>query len=175
MSQEKLCSAPLLIATTVWFATFPAAAHANVIWPGLAVGWATLFWSVPAGLLIEYLAVQKWLPSITQPGKAVIIANLVSALAGIILFPILATFSQIVPNTVLRPPAEWSAAYDRSYNLLTLLGLIPLAALVSTLIEGQVMHKRFGSDLSGRTFKILLLANVVSTAIAAFFAAAFLF
>ncbi len=174
MSREKLKSAPLFIAAAFYAATFPGAAHANVIWPGLVVGWATLFWAVPAGLLIEYLAVQKWLPSITEPGKAVIIANLISALVGIILFPILATFGEIVPKTVLRPPAEWSAAYDRSYYLLTLLGLIPLAALASTLIEGQVMHKRFGLDQSGRTFKILFLANVVSTAVAGFFAAAFL-
>lgn len=174
MSREKLRSTPLLIATAFCFATFPDAANANVIWPGLAVGWATLLWSVPAGLLFEYLAVQKWLPSVTQPGKAVIVANLISALAGIILFPILATFGEIVPKTFLRPPAEWSAEWDRSYHLLTLLGLIPLAALASTLIEGQVMHKRFGLDLSGRTFRILFLANLVSTAVAAFFAAAFL-
>lgn len=174
MSREKLTSAPLFIAAAIYVATFPHAAHANVIWPGLVVGWAALFWSVPAGLLIEYLAVQKWLPSITEPGKAVITANLISALAGIILFPILATFGEIVPKAVLRPPAEWSADWDRSYHLLTLLGLIPLAALASTLIEGQVMHKRFGLDQSGRTFKILFLANLVSTGVAAFFAAAFL-
>ncbi len=173
MNQQRLRRAPLYIAAALCFATFPSAAHANVIWPGLAVGWATLLWAVPAGLLIEYVAVQKWLPSITQPGKAVLIANLISALAGIVLFPILATLGQIVPNTVLRPPAEWSAAYDRSYHLLTLLGLIPLAALASTLIEGQVMHKRFGLDQSGRTFKILFFANLVSTAVAAFFAALF--
>ncbi len=36
------------------------------------------------------------------------------------------------------------------------------------------MHKRFGLDQSGRTFKILFFANFVSTAVAGFFAAAFL-
>ena len=174
MSREKLTAAPLFIAAAICAATCPSAAHANVIWPGMAAGWATLFWAVPAGLLIEYLAVQKWLPTLTQPGKAVITANLISALAGILLFPILATLGEIVPKTVLRPPAEWSPEWDRSYHLLTLLGLIPLAALASTLIEGQVMHKRFGLDQSGRTFKILFSANLVSTAVAAFFAAAFL-
>jgi hypothetical protein len=174
MTRESLCSLPLLVAATLWFATWPAPAHANVIWPGLVVGWATLFWAVPAGLLIEYLAVQKWLPMVTEPGKAVIMANLISGLAGIILFPILASFGEIVPKTVLRPPAEWSAAWDRSYHLLTLLGLIPLAALASTLIEGQVMHRRFGLDQSGRTLKILFFANLVSTSVAAFFAALFM-
>ena len=138
------------------------------------VGWAALFWSVPAGLLIEYLAVQKWLPSITEPGRAVIIANLISALAGILLFPILATIAELLPKTMLATPAEWSAAWDRKYHLMTLLGLIPLAALASTLIERAVMTKRFGPEPARRSSKILFLANLVSTSVAAFFAAAFL-
>lgn len=174
MRQEKYCSKPLLIAAVLYFATFPVAAHANVIWPGLAVGWMTLFWAVPAGLLIEYLAVQKWLPGIKEPGKAVIIANLISALAGIVLFPIFATMAERLPELLLTVPAEWSPEWDRKYKLVVLLGLVPLAALASTAIERAVIIKRFGLDQSGRTLKILFLANLVSTSVAAFFAAAFL-
>lgn len=174
MTSLRQCSRPALIAAAVYFVTFPSTAHANVIWPGLTVGWMTLFWAVPAGLLFEYLAVQKWLPGVAKPWKAVIVANLISAAAGIVLFPVLATMAEWLPWRVLTVPAEWSPEWDRNYNLVVLAGLVPLAVIASTLIERAVMIKKFNLDRSPRSSKILFYANLVSTSVAALFAAVFM-
>lgn len=151
----------------------PAAAHANVVWPGLVIGWSTLLWAIPVGLLLEYFVVQKWLLP-NDAGRAVIVANIISALAGIVLFPLLASFAELVPQIALTPPEEWTQAYGNSYDRLTALALIPLAGPVSGLIEAYVMRVRHGLDLSGRNLNIVIAANVASTAVACGMAMLFL-
>lgn len=151
----------------------PATAHANVVWPGLVTGWATLLWVIPASLLIEYFAIQKYLLP-ENAGRAVVLANIASAIAGIVLFPILGTFAEAVPQTFIRPGPDAPLPDSATYQNLTLIGLLPLAALASTLIEGFVMGRTFNLDLSERTFKILFAANLASTAVACLMAALFI-
>ncbi len=141
-------------------------ATANVVWPGLAIGWSTLMLAVPFGILIEYLVVQVALLE-QRALAAVLVANLVSAVAGIVLYPILASMAELLPQLTLAAPGEYTLAYDRAYNWLTIAALIPLAALVSTVIEMPVMVKRFALPPGARSFKILLGANLASTAVAA--------
>ena len=75
--------------------------------------------------------------------------------------------AELLPQTALSAPGGYTLAYDRAYNRLTVAALVPLAALASTVIEMPVMVKRFALPPGGRSFKILLGANLASTAIAA--------
>lgn len=161
-----------IMALAAIFILMPARAYANVVWPGLVAGWATLIWIVPAGLLIEYFVVQKYLLP-NDAGRAVILANIASALAGIVLFPFLGTIGEIVPQAVLNP-ADGYLPDSAVYHRLTLVGLLSFAALASTLIEGFLMGRMFNLDLSGRTFKILYWGNFASTAVACAMAALFM-
>lgn len=141
-------------------------AHANVVWPGLLIGWSTLMFAVPFGILIEYLVVRVALLE-QRALAAVLVANLVSAVAGIVLYPILASMAELVPQLLLSAPEGYTSAYSSNYERMTVAALVPLAALVSTVIEMPVMVKRFALPPGGRSFKILLGANLASTAIAA--------
>ena len=141
-------------------------AHANVVWPGLVIGWSTLMFAVPFGILIEYLVVRVALLE-ERALAAVLVANLVSAVAGIVLYPLLASMAELLPQMALSAPGGYTLAYDRAYNRLTVAALVPLAALASTVIEMPVMVKRFALPPGRRSFKILLGANLASTAIAA--------
>lgn len=163
-SRGKTTSAIVCALALSFFTASPASA--NVVWPGLAIGWSTLMLAVPFGILIEYLVVQGMLLE-QRALAAVLVPNLVSAVAGIVLYPILASMAEIVPQLALAAPVEYTLDYDRAYNWLTLTALIPLAALVSTVIEMPVMVKRFALLPGARSFKILLGANLASTAIAA--------
>jgi hypothetical protein len=75
--------------------------------------------------------------------------------------------AELLPQTALSAPGGYTLAYDRAYNRLTVAALVPLAALASTVIEMPVMVKRFALPPGRRSFKILLGANLASTAIAA--------
>lgn len=170
-----MTSSPALLrlALATLLILLPATAHANVVWPGLVTGWALLFWIVPAGLLIEYFVVQKYLLP-EDAGRAVILANIASAIAGIVLFPILGTFAEAVPNTFINQNAGFVAPDSAKYQVLTLVGLLPLAATASALIEGFVYQSKFGLEGTGREAKIVFAANFASTAVACLMAALFL-
>lgn len=136
-------------------------AHANVIWPGAVGGLSLWLWSIPVGLLIEYLTLRATLiPDGRAAFRATVAMNAVSALAGLVLFPV---FGQIAMDLA----ESWSGvAYGRVHEAATLVTYAPIAAVLSSFIEWFVLRWKFSVPETARGWWIVFAANVATAAIA---------
>ncbi|MBN1422249.1 MAG: hypothetical protein JXP34_25975 [Planctomycetes bacterium] len=136
---------------------------ANVTWPGLVLEQGILSWRVIAlGFLLEYAIVR--LVFSLSPRRALLVtgvANLASALIGMVLVPVAGLgweyvrgHFEVEPQATFGP-AGWA-------------GSIALAIIVNTAIEIAVLAKGFRLKLGPIRLLAFLGANAASAAMALF-------
>lgn len=140
---------------------FPAVAYANVVWPALYLE-ARLFswWAIGLGLIIEYFFI-KWLFGLSpkRSAIAVVAANIVSSIAGIILIPLVGIAWELFPASIINWAFNWG-----TFNPITWAATFVLGCLVNVFLEGAVYKKWFAPDYSikSKAFLWLLAANSFS-------------
>jgi hypothetical protein len=141
----------------------PLPAFADVVWPTLYLE-ERLFtwWAIGLGLLIEFFFV-RWLFALPAPKAALATAaaNGVSALAGVVLIPLVGFLWDIFPELLLYPLFDMG-----SFNPFTWASSFILACLVTTGIEANVYKYGFKFVVRRQEFYWLLLANALSVAVA---------
>ena len=127
---------------------------ANIVWPALyLLGRLISFWVITSGLFIEFFFVW-WLTRLDW--KRVIWAdvamNLVSALLGLILIPVVGLIA-VLPFSAIFGLASWVATFC-------------VAVLINASVESVVLLKGFKQSIGKREFWLLCLANALSVGVA---------
>jgi hypothetical protein len=132
--------------------------------PGAAVRWTTLMFAVPFAILVEYTVMQLALLD-KRALSAVLVSNMVSAVGCVLLYPIIASIAELLPQPTMAAQQASTAVYGLKYDLLKALALVPIAALVITTLKMPVLVKHFAVPPGGNSFKILWASNLASTLI----------
>jgi hypothetical protein len=139
---------------------YPAVARADIVWPGVVLETGLMsLWVIALGLLIE-VAFVWWLFRLTLRRAAFVatIANIASAVLGVVLVPIAGLVWAIFPGFLVE-----RLLHVGTFNAFTWTGTFLLAALVSTGIECAVYVRAFKLCVRRREFAWLYLANAIST------------
>jgi hypothetical protein len=151
------------LAIAVFFLLLPTVACADVVWPALFLETRlATWWSVSIGLFVEFLII--WRAFDLSVKKALLVdfvANIVSALLGIILIPLAGVAWEVFPGLVFYKvfhigtfnPATWSATYL-------------FAVAINASLEWAVIQRGFKIPIGKRGFWIMVGANAVSVAVA---------
>lgn len=140
---------------------FPGAAYANVVWPALYLE-TRLFtwWAISIGLIIESIFI-LWLfrLPVKKSVIAVVAANTVSAIAGILLIPLSGIAWELFPASIYKSMFEWG-----TFNPLTWAGTFGLACLINATIEGAIYRKWFVPKFRFRSINFIwiIFANAFS-------------
>ena len=143
----------------------PSVAYANAVWPALYLE-TRLFswWAISFGLLVELFFI-KWLfaLSIKKTVIATVSANIISALAGVILIPLVGLAWELFPGSVIYWAFNWG-----TFSPVTWVATFFIACLINALIEGAVYKKWFASEFKfkSKAFLWLLAANSLSVGLA---------
>lgn len=132
-------------------------AFADVPWAFiLAVSWVELWWVIPVGLLIEWPAVhiltgRSWQRSLLPD----LVMNLISMAIGLAILLV----GTVVPilNLLIHALLDFTPS--------RLVALLLLAPALNSLIEGRVLHRRYGVPNDFRRFWILWAANSASVGV----------
>jgi len=147
-----------------------APATADMVWPALYLE-TRLFtwWTIGLGLLIEFFIV-RWLFAlpIRKAAVATVVANAVSAVAGVPLIPIAGIIWEFFPGMLYMGPLHWG-----TFNPITWGATFLLACLVTTATEALVYRYGFKFRVRRREFLWLCVANSLSIGVA--FASLFIF
>ncbi len=140
---------------------FPAIAFANAVWPALYLETRLFsFWAIGIGLVIEFITI-KWLftLSVKKSIIAVVFANLLSSVAGIVLIPLAGIVWEIFPGSVMY----WAFGIG-TFNPVTWIATFILGCLVNGLLEGSVYKRWFVPEFrfKSKAFLWLLAANSLS-------------
>jgi hypothetical protein len=143
---------------------------ADMVWPALYLE-TRLFtwWTIGLGLLIEFFFV-RWLFAlpIRKAAVATVVANAVSALAGVPLIPLVGIIWEFFPGMLYMGPLHWG-----TFNPITWAATFLIGCLVTTAIEALVYRYGFKFRVGRREFIWLTAANSLSVGLA--FASLFVF
>ena len=144
---------------------FPAVTYANMVWPSLYLE-TRLFtwWAITLGLVVEYLFVRKLFEvPITKAIIGTFLANLLSAVAGIILIPL----SGIVWELTLGAIVMLITGHG-TFNIYAWIGSMLFACIVNVLLEGIVYKYYFKGKFyfKSKKFWWFVLANAISVGVA---------
>ncbi|GHU19488.1 hypothetical protein AGMMS50243_11610 [Betaproteobacteria bacterium] len=138
-------------------------ALADVVWPALYLE-TRLFtwWAIGLGLFIEFFFV-RWLfvLSASKAALATLVANVVSALLGVVLIPLSGIVWEFVPGLLIYPLFHMG-----TFNPITWAATFILACLVTTGLEALVYKYGVKFAVRRREFGWLLIANALSVAVA---------
>lgn len=143
----------------------PSVAYANVVWPALYLE-SRLFswWAISIGLVVEFVFI-KWLFTLStkKASIATVSANAVSAIAGIVLIPLVGIVWELFPGSVINWVLSWG-----TFNPVTWGATFVLGCLVNVLLEGAVYKRWFMPEFKFRSkaFLWLLVANSLSVGVA---------
>ena len=141
----------------LFFLAIPA--YGNMVWPALYLEMRLFtWWSISAGLLVEYLFLRRLFQyGIKQAMLADLAMNGVSTILGLFLIPLSGIGWEILGNPFFGPgtfnPVAWGATFG-------------LAVLINAGIESVVIAKGFKTKLGKRGFAGLFVANFVSVGLA---------
>ena len=140
-----------------------APATADMVWPAVYLE-TRLFtwWTIGLGLCIEFFIV-RWLFAlpVRKAAIATLVANAVSALAGVPLIPIVGIIWEFFPGILYMGPLHWG-----TFNPITWVATFLLACLVTTAIEALVYRHGFKFQVGRREFIWLTVANSLSVGVA---------
>jgi hypothetical protein len=140
-----------------------SAASADVVWPALFLE-TRLFswWAIAIGLVAEYLFV-RWLfrLSIRRAVVATVVANGISAIAGIPLIPLAGLAWEYFPGSIYMRVLNWG-----TFNPVTWAATFVIACLINTGIEALVYKKGFKLKVGRREFWWVFVANAISVGLA---------
>jgi hypothetical protein len=113
-------------------------------------------------LFIEFFIV-RWLFAlpVRKAAIATVVANTVSAPAGVPLVPIAGIIWEFFPGTLYMGPLSWG-----TFNPITWVATFLLACLVTTAIEALVYRHSFKFRVGRREFIWLTVANSLSVGVA---------
>ncbi|CAN5893719.1 hypothetical protein BH11VER1_BH11VER1_01510 [soil metagenome] len=137
---------------------------ADIVWPAVLLeGRILTWWSILAGLIVEYFFVRRITDlSFSRAVIADIAMNTASALLGVILIPMAGIIWEFVPGFVLYKVFNFGTFNPASWIATTL-----MAAAINTFIERFVLRKFFKQPVAGaRRFWLLFAGNAISIAIA---------
>jgi hypothetical protein len=161
-------SGRILLGVALGAAVLPATA--DVVWPALYLE-TRLFtwWTIGLGLLVEFFIV-RWLFAlpIGKAAIATVVANAVTAIAGVPLIPLAGIIWEFFPGMLYTGPLHWG-----TFNPITWVATFLLACLVTTAIEALVYRYGFKLRVGLREFVWLTIANSLSVGVA--FASLFIF
>lgn len=143
----------------------PTIVLANVVWPALYLE-IRLFswWAISFGLLIELFFIKKLFNlSLKDTVKPVVVANIISAILGIILIPLGGIIWEIFPGLIFYHFFELG-----TFNPATWFGTFLLASLINAVVESLIYQKIFKIKLSfkSKTFISIFLVNMLSVSLA---------
>lgn len=152
----------LLVTALITVLWNPSCANADLVWPAaVLVGRMLSWWAIVIGLVVEYLFIRYFtnLP-ISRAVTVAFVINMVSALAGSFLIPLLGIAWEFVPGQLL-----YKVFHIGTFNPLTWLFTVAMAAVVNTVIEMKVMLRLEPSLAGYRLFWWLFVANAISVAL----------
>lgn len=143
----------------------PTILLANVVWPALYLE-TRLFswWAISFGLIIEYFFIKQIFNLESKYTlKAVLVANIISAILGIILIPLGGLIWEIFPGLIFYHFFELG-----TFNPITWGGTFLLASFINAIVEGLAYEKIFKIELllKSRKFLYLFLINMLSASLA---------
>ena len=150
-------------AVPICLLVFPSSAYANVVWPAVMLQARMLsWWVIGVGLLVELVAVSI----LTKlPLKKAIIAtflmNLISAVLGTLMIPLLGVGWEFFPGSIIYPLLEVG-----TFNPITWTATALIATTINTAIELFSLRKISRVNYSRRLMFGLWVANLVSVSIA---------
>jgi hypothetical protein len=148
----------------IGFCTVALPATADMVWPALYLETRILtWWTIGLGLIIEFFFV-RWLfaLSIRKAVIATVIANAVSAVAGVPLIPLAGIAWDFFPGIILyQAPLHWG-----TFNPVAWAATFVMACLITTVIEALVYRHGFKFVVRRREFIWLLVANSLSVGVA---------
>jgi hypothetical protein len=136
---------------------------ADVVWPALILaGRLSVWWCIGASLILE--AVVLWWFMRMRPLKAAaasIVMNLVSALLGSLLLPMIGLSWESLADQTYKVWFGWG-----TFNWITQIATWLLAVLLSTAIETFVLWLLFYMPWTRRLIVVMLAANAVTVGMA---------
>ncbi len=143
----------------------PSLLLANVVWPALYLE-TRLFswWAISFGLIIEYFFIKQIFKLQAKDTlKTVLVANIISAILGVILIPLGGILWEIFPAGIYNSILGWG-----TFNPITWGGTFLLASFINAIVEGLVYKKIFKIEFlfKSRKFLYLFLINILSVSLA---------
>lgn len=138
---------------------------ADVVWPALFLSVRmAAWWCVVISILIEGVAL--WRFAQVPPARAFVasvVMNIVSALIGTILLPLLGIRLEFFADTTYNAWLGWG-----TFNPITYCATWLGATLLTTIIECFVLWLAFRMPWRRRWIVVVLIANVITVALAGF-------
>ena len=152
-----------IAALSLAFVMAPRVIGADVVWPALYFeGSLLVWWVIAAGLVMEfpfyYLTADRTFP---RSLFALMICNLISTLAGILLIPLLGILWEFFPGLLLYRVFNLG-----TFNPITYGATFLLAVAANSFIEVLCLKKIYTITFTKKKYAFIVTANLLSVGLA---------